>query len=103
MFALNNRAIFNTRPNAKFISIQEILECADVTKTMRLQDRVNHFESVGINYSNAVKYGRIVETMNKLYFDKPLTGKFKYNMYEFVYSFHIHIVMFLRMLIRIFV
>ena len=60
-----NCSIFsNNLCKNRIVSLREVHECLDSTKTMRRVDRVEYFNSVGIDYDNVEKYVTIVERLN---------------------------------------
>ena len=48
----------------RIVSLREVHECLDSTKTMRRTDRVDYFNSVGMDYVNVERYATVVERLN---------------------------------------
>ena len=66
MQIIQRRSVFsNNLCRNRVVSLQEVHECITATKTMkRHTDRIEYYNSVGIDYENVQRYMTIVEQLN---------------------------------------
>jgi hypothetical protein len=61
------RPVFSSHliSNNRVVTLREVQDYIDVTRTLDRAERIQYFGSVGVDYENVERYGVIVERLNE--------------------------------------
>ena len=78
-----SRPVFSSPLVNRIVTLNEVRDYIDVTRTLSRDERIQYFGSVGVDYENVERYGIIVERLNESYRSSPN------NFIDTLYKIHI--------------